>query len=45
MVPVAIFDPGAVCVQPPSVLKIPGVPNPGGTDSVTVKEPGPNVTS
>jgi hypothetical protein len=42
MVPVAEFDIGGrFCIQSP--VKI-GVANPVGTDSVTVKLPGPNVT-
>jgi hypothetical protein len=41
MVPVAEFEPRAVCMQ--SGPKE-GVLNPAGTDSVIVKPPGPNVT-
>jgi hypothetical protein len=43
MVPVAIFDPGADCLQPPS--RKAGALNPATGVSVTVKEPGPNVTN
>jgi hypothetical protein len=42
MVPVAVDEPGAVCTQ--SSRKIGGL-NPVVTDSVTVKEPRPNVTT
>ena len=42
MVPVAEFDPGAVCVHlTPKV----GPLNPGGTISVTLKGPVPNITT
>ena len=41
MVPVAICDPGGFCVQSPTKR----IRNPDTGVSVTVKEPGPNVTA